>query len=270
MTDAAEIDDGNSDVIMPSLTPAKDIDPALQSSDPSSEPGDPQAQKPKNPVQDRVDKITAKKWEETRRADNAERRAEEAEAQLKQAQPQQTPELPTAPALPEDTFDEDAMREYHEKLAVHQTTVAAQAGKDAYKQEKQAENKARQDAEGDKIYSGFVTAALRDGVDGDKLHAAEQALNNAGISEQLGAHIMTDANGGKIATYLHDNPALMHEIIGMDPMQAAIKINNEVKSAALSATPNSTQAPDPIPDISGSGAVVKDDFEKDFPGTVFI
>ena len=62
--DAAEIDDGKNGVILPSLTPAKDIDPALQSSDPSPEPGDTQEKKQVDPVQQLQEAIAERPYGE--------------------------------------------------------------------------------------------------------------------------------------------------------------------------------------------------------------
>ena len=86
----------------------------------------------------------------------------------------------------------------------------------------------------------------------------------------LGRHIMSDPNGGKIVEYLHDNPAEMHDILSLDPMSASIKIANVIKAKALSTTPKVSNAPEPLPNISGGGTLEKDDFERKFPGTEFI
>ncbi|MEH6397368.1 hypothetical protein [Pseudoalteromonas sp.] len=94
-------------------------------------------------------------------------------------------------------------------------------------------------------------------------------LVDSGLKPELGQYLLTDPNGAKIAEYLHDNPAEMHEIIGMSPMNAAVKIANEIKAKALSTTPRVSNAPDPIEAINGGGYVEKDDFSRKFPGTTF-
>lgn len=217
-------------------------------------------------VQKRFNKLTAQRYEEQRRADAAE--AELARIRAEKQQP--AAELPTSePTLPEDAYDTEAMQKYHSDMVAYSQQQAVSAVDNRLTERHQQEQDRTQKAAHEKIVNTYVESALRDGVDGDKLQAAGQALNQAGMSNELGAHIMQDANGGKIAEYLYDNPALMHEVLNLDPVSAGIKIANEIKPQVLSTTPKVSSAPAPIPDIQGGGVVEKDDFERDYPGTTF-
>jgi hypothetical protein len=81
---------------------------------------------------------------------------------------------------------------------------------------------------------------------------------------------MRDQHGPKIAEYLLDNPELRYQILNLDPVSAGVKIMTEVKPKALSQVPKVSNAPDPVPDIVGGGAVDKDEFERLYPDTQFI
>ena len=70
---------------------------------------------------------------------------------------------------------------------------------------------------------------------------------------ELLERIVSDVNGAKVAEFLVDNPAEMHEILALDPVSAGIKIANEIKPRALSKTPKVSGAPEPIADVKGGG-----------------
>lgn len=196
-----------------------------------------------NGVQKRFNELTAKRYEETRRADEAEKRLKELEA----SKPLPVVDTEAAPALPEDLYDDEAMRKYHTDTSAYNRKMAEAAGKSAYEQQQQAASKTAQESKRQAAVSSYVANAQRDGVDLEVLRAAEQSLNNAGIDPSLGAHIVADPNGAKIVEYLHNNPAEMHELLSLTPMSASIKIANDIKAKALSTTPKVSNAPEPLP-----------------------
>ena len=219
-------------------------------------------------VEQRINKLTAKRYQAERERDEERKLRLELEQKLSsQSKPSESLE---APVLPEDTYDQEAMRKYHQDMVAYTQKVAASASESTWKQQQETKLKAEQDAKRQKAVSDYASNAQRDGVDLEKLQAAEKAVLDAGISPQLGDYLINHPNGAKIVEHLHDNPSIMHEVIGLDPVSAGIKIANEVLPQALSTTPKVSNAPDPLPEISGGGAVVKDDFERQNPGTVFI
>ncbi len=217
-------------------------------------------------VQKRINELTAKRYEAERRAEASEKKLQELEA----AKPAPVVDTTDAPALPDDLYDDEAMRKYHTDTAAHSRKVAEAAGKSAYEHQQAAATKTAQESKQQQAVSSYVSNAQRDGVDLDVLKAAEQALTNAGIDPSLGQHIIDDPNGGKIVEYLYNNPAEMHELLSLSPMNASIKIANTIKAKALSTTPKVSNAPAELPNISGGGTLEKDDFERRFPGTEFI
>jgi hypothetical protein len=214
----------------------------------------------------RINKLTAQRYEQERRAEAAEARIAEMEA----AKPAETITPDNAPQLPADQYDQEAMQAYHNDMLKYTQETATSAANKAFEGQQKAGQVAQQQTEMQKVVSTFANNAIRDGVDMDKLRAAEQTLNQAGITPQLGEFLMKDQNGGKIAEFLHDNPSVMHEVLSMDPISAGHKIMTEIKPRALSTTPKVSNAPEPTPDIKGGGATDKDDFDRANPGTTFI
>lgn len=225
-----------------------------------------------NGFQQRINKVTADKYAEKRRADALQKELEELKKSSPTSEPvtTPTPQSTARPELPDDIYDEKKMRKYHNDMIAYNERIAQEASQKAagnWEQQQKAEAQKQQQSQ---ILQSWQQNAIKDGVDFDKLHAAEQVVNQAGISEQLATHIMRDANGPKIATYLADNPALLYEVISMNPTDAAVKIATEVKPQALSTTPKVSSAPEPIAEINGGGYVDKDEFDRKYPDTEFI
>lgn len=223
-----------------------------------------------NGVQDRINKITAKRYQETRRADEAEEALAKMRAQQPQSQPESQPEQVSAPALPEDIYDEESMRKYHEDSQVYNKQVAESTVQNQFESQQKQSVQQAENAKHQTAMDKYAANATRDGVDFDKLLVAEKALKQAGLTNELGSYLMNDTNGAKIVEYLNDNPAEMHEIMGLDPVSAGIRIATEIKPKVLSQTPKVSGAPDPIPEVNGGGYVEVDDFAKKYPGAVII
>ncbi len=242
----------------------QDEAPEQIDSESSPDTGDNQEEKIDG-VQKRINKYAAKAYA-------AERRAEEAEAKLQSQaaeKPQQIADAPKAPSYPTNAYDEDAMKQYHNDMLAYSQSMATAASKATFQEYQQSTaNTAKQTAQ-QQVVSDYAKNAIADGVDMEKLRIAESALNQAGVSNELGSYLMKDRNGGKIAEYLYDNPDEMHAILAMDPVSAGIKIATEIKAKALSKTPKVSGAPDPTPEITGGGMVGKDDFDQRYPGTTF-
>lgn len=285
MTDANE--PANDAVLTPKINPkAESVDdhfakqettqeaqaaPEVESTTESSPVSEDNHEEKTNGVQKRINDITAQRYQEQRRADELQAQLDALKGQqaapVEQIKPESTLK---APALPDDMYDEEAMRKYHADSQAYNMQVATNAAQTQFEnQQKQGAEQAQQ-AKQKQILDQYTTNALRDGVDLDKLRVAEQSLNQAGITPELGAFIMNDPNGAKIASYLADNPAEMYDILQKDPVSAGIQIANQIKPKVLSQTPKVSKAPDPIPEVSGGGFVEKDDFDKTYPGAVIL
>ena len=219
-----------------------------------------------NGVQERINQLTAKRYEEQRRADELQAKLDAIEA----SKSKPIADAPEVPAYPDDLYDDEKMRKYHADMIAYNQKMALAASKATLLEYQQSAANAGKKTAQQEVVSSYAANAVKDGVDMDKLRLAESALNSAGISDALGSYIMRDKNGGKIAEYLYDNPSVMHEIISLDPVSAGIKIASEIKARALSTTPRVSGAPEPTPEIKGGGMAEKDDFSRRYPGTTFI
>ena len=218
-------------------------------------------------VQKRINELTAKRYEEQRKAEGLQAELDA----LRAEKPKEVITTPSnAPQLPDDQYDQEAMKAYHNDMLTYTQETATLAAQKTFDDNQKAGAVAQQQTEMQKVVSTYAANAVRDGVDMDKLRAAEQVINQSGISPELGQFIMNDSNGGKIVEYLHDNPSVLHEVLSIDPISAGHKILTEIKPRALSTTPKVSNAPEPVPDIKGGGALDKDDFERSNPGTQFI
>lgn len=267
-TDATNVDET---VLLPGKPNDQTIDDALAESSPEAKTAaseDKHEQKPDG-VQKRFNKLTYEKHEGLRQIEQlqAENKA------LKQAKPVIEPpkiEALVAPELPEDMYDEVAMKKYQGEVLQYNTQAATNAAKSTFEQQQEQSLKTAQAVEKKKQLNTYFDNAINDGVNMEKLPMIEQTLNNAGINPQLGRYLMSDVNGAKVAEYLVDNPAEMYEILQMDPIAAGIKISTEIKAKALTKTPNVSGAPDPIKEVVGGGFVEKDEFDKKYPNAVFL
>ena len=116
----------NDDIILPGhLDKSNTVE---RNSDSSTDSGESHEQK-HNGVQERINKITADKYNEKRRADDLERQLNELRTQQPKAE---VPSDLVAPSLPEDIYDEDAMRNYYAESAKYNQEVATRAAKSTY------------------------------------------------------------------------------------------------------------------------------------------
>ena len=267
-------DETNEGIVMPAVTsdPVTEVitqPEVIAESSPASEE---QHESKSNGVQNRINDLTAKRYKEERRANEA----EEELARYKAEHANQTPASTivqdlVAPVLPEDIYDEEAMRKYYEDNQVYNKQTSESATKNYFESQKQASKQQDINTKHQVVMDKYAANATRDGVDFDKLLIAEKTLKQNGLGNELGSFLMNDVNGAKIVEYLSDNPAEMHEILDLDPVSAGIRIANEVKPKVLSQTPKVSGAPDPIPEVKGSGGYVDvDDFDKKYPGAVII
>ncbi|QDP67556.1 MAG: hypothetical protein Unbinned5350contig1004_63 [Prokaryotic dsDNA virus sp.] len=266
-------DENNEGIVMPAVVSDKPITEEVISPDVSAEssPASEENHDNKsNGVQQRINDLTAKRYQETRRADEAVEALAKYQAQASQAPSSQTVQESIAPVLPDDIYDEDSMRKYHTDSQAYNMQAAQGAAKSQYESQQQESAQQAQNASHAVAIDKYSSNAVRDGVNFDKLLIAEQTLKQNGLGGELANFLLNDTNGAKIVEYLSDNPAEMHEILKLDPVSAGIRIANEVKPKVLSLTPKVSGAPDPIPEVVGGGYVQVDDFSKNYPGAEII
>lgn len=216
-----------------------------------------------NGMQKRFNDITAQKYKAERERDDLLKQLKVAQEQAPQVKPESKL---VAPSLPDDMYDRDEMKQYHDDMVKFNQESAQEAASSHYdsNQAKQRDNDSKV-AKG-KVIDTYVDNAMRAGIDIDKLKLSGDTLARAGVSPALESFILNDVNGARITEYLADNPAEMYEILRMDPVSAGIRIANEIKPKILSSTPKVSNAPQPIPEVKGGGYVEQTDFDKTYKG----
>jgi hypothetical protein len=269
MQEDANTQQPTDEIVMPGQL--NDSQEVVVDSDSSTDSGE-NHEKESNGFQDRINKVTADKYAEQRRANELQKQLDELKANQNSASAAQAiveSEL-KAPDMPEDIFDEEAMRKYHAETSDYNRKVASSEAKAALESQQQNQLKKQQEQQQQEVINTYASNALRDGVDIEKLQVAENTVMNAGISGELANYLLSEPNGGKIVEFLHDNPETLHDLAKMDPISAGIKIQNEIKPVVTSSTSNVSNAPAPHAEIRGGGVHEQDDFEKNYPGVEFI
>lgn len=259
----------------------QEVQPEVEASEAESSPdsGENHEEKSNDGFQERINKVTRDKWEATRRAEAEEQKRRELEAELEKlrngSQPTQTASqtVDTAlqkPELPDDIYDEDKMKKYHQDMISYTENVSKTQAQRFWESQQEAQKKQASQQEQQSLLQKYADNAQKAGVDLDKLANAEKALNQHKLDPGLAKYLMNDPAGPQVITYLADNPAELQDVLSADPYSATAKIATEIKAKALSKTPKVTKAPDPIPEIGGGGALETDDFEKKYGKPEFI
>lgn len=236
-------------------------------SEPETETNAEDQPKAGNKLQERLDKLTAEKYEAKRQAAEFEAKLKAYESQAPQAS---LPDDLAPPELPEDTWDNEQMREYHKQMLDYSRKVAAYEARNALKSNEQQRNQDAQQQATARVVQGFAQRALQNNISIDQLEAAGNGLVNAGLSPELQMLIMEDEAGPQMAMYLARNPDVAAEVLSLSTAKAAIKLATTVKAAAIAGKAKTTQAPDPIPSGKAGSMRERDSFEVKFPNAKFI
>ena len=199
------------------------------------------------------DGAIGKKVKATREAQRAAEALREENEALKASIPAEArPEVPPMPDQFADDFDE---RSRLRDKAI-QDAAAFDARQEALESQKAGQEK---QAAADRqhavvaVVQQYTDRATSLGISPDDLATAGNVVSAAGISDDVTLHILQDDKGPAITQYLAQNPLVMDELHGMNPMQAAVHIENVVKPAAVSSS-NKTNAPAPSTNLDGGGS----------------
>ncbi len=219
-----------------------------------------------NKLQERLDKLTAERYAEKRRADELAAKL----AQLEAAKQQALPDDLTEPTLPDDIWDEAAMKQYHKEMAAYNRKVAAHEAKQVLSTTQQQKQAELQQIEQQKVVQSFAKRAMESGITIEQVEQAGTALVNAGLSQELQMLLLEDEAGPQLTMHLAKNPDLALELISLPVHKAAIKLATSIKAEAVSQKPKVTKAPDPIPQSRGVSVREDDELERKFKNATFI
>lgn len=203
-----------------------------------SAPADTEAQPKEDGFQKRINKVTADKYAEKRRADELQKRLEELEASKVQTSTGE------APKLENFDYDQDA---YQAALIEHK--VKAALAENNAKQSQEAISAQAQEAS--KTYEGLVNELGKDDF-------FEVANNIPTLDQGLVAELMSTKEGVEMIYHMGTHLDVADKISNMQPMAAMAELGR--LSASLSAQPQikTSAAPDPIEPLSSGGSLNKD------------
>lgn len=182
--------------------------------------------------QKRINKVTADKYAEKRRADDLAQRVKELEAA-------KAPEK--APTLEDFDFDDDAYR-----AAIIQKEVQAALGS-----ANQSQQEAAQQAAAQQVASSFGESIAALG------HADFDEVANRVplLPEGVASALMQSDEGAKMIYHLGSNPDVAEQIANLSPMAAMAQLGKISVSMATQPTIKHSAAPDPIAPLRTGAAL---------------
>ena len=99
----------------------------------------------------------------------------------------------------------------------------------------------------------YTERAVSSGIDEKTLFENGQIVAQAGLSDDLAGYILNDDKGPLITQYLAKNPLELDAISRMNPIQAGVFLEQNVKAKLNAMTKTKSSAPDPITTVSGNG-----------------
>lgn len=201
--------------------------------------------------QEAINKQFAKK---TFKIKQAERRAEEAEKRNKELEEQLLSYKPAEVQEPDPLSDD-----YEQQLAAYRKSIQEKAQLEA-RQNIEAERQSREAAQEQMKQQeemrqkalAFVEKAEKNGISQDELIIAGQAVEAHGLPVGLQQHLMSHSEGDLILKYLASNPATTIQLSTMDPYQAALTIESDIKAKAQLLKPKNSAAPPPPKQVGGT------------------
>ena len=223
------------------------------------------AKKESRGVQKALDRLTAEREEQKRRAEAAEARLDRALAALEKAgvttQPAQDaalpnddpePVRPTKDAYPDPDSFEQALMDYAEQRAAWTAKREVRAIEQRTQQEKQAEEIAQAQRAAQQAYTARIEKAKADMPDWDSVATSPDVQ----VSVPMAAAILHSENGPQLQYYLGKNPNEAARIRELSPPLQLLELGKiEAKlTAAPAPKPAISAAPAPIRPIAGSAA----------------
>lgn len=207
-------------------------------------------------VQERINKVTAKRYEAERATKTAKEERDALQARLDSIEAAKP--APTVSDLPDrfDSSDEEfnaaVIRRDNERqaLADHNATITAR--QNIQQQQAQQVEKDRLDRvakAGDECFK----RATAFGISQDQLNAAAMKIQAIGIDPTVGEFILDLEDGPLILQHLAANPNDHYALNGLNPMMASQMITGSLRQKAEALKPKQSNAPDPVVPLSGNG-----------------
>ena len=205
-------------------------------------------------VQKAINKQHAKYREEERKRIEIEKKLEDANNKLEKFEAEKKEVI--IPDMPE-SWDED----FETKQAAREDAIKRQATQEAQNNvaleqqnaQKEAAQKAEQERFGN-LVNDYTAKIVPLGLSPEEIRVAGEKVVEYGISGDVAEFILKQEDGPLITKYLADNPIVLDDLRNLPPIDAAFKINSEIKAAASLLKPQASTAPDPAETLTGRGA----------------
>lgn len=210
--------------------------------------------KPTDGAQKAINKQHAKFREEERRANQLEKEKNELKDKLSAIEAERG-EVVIPPMPDQYDADFDAQMEARDKAIANKATL--EANKNATLDAQNANLKTASDNETARkqdLVNSFDSRIVKLGLNPTEVKSAVEVVVDYGLTGDIGEFILSQEDGPLITQYLASNPILLDELRGMSAIQAAFKIEKEVRPAAASLKPQASNTPDPAETLSGRGA----------------
>lgn len=178
------------------------------------------------------------------------------------------PEMPTYPTS--DPFDDGhdiAVRSFHEDMAKYNANMptyyqqvkdksdfdAQQTNLLQNQQLQQQQEQQKQALKAQEQTIVYSTRSTELGIKPEELQAAGNAVAQYGLSNDLVMHILSDKDGPLITKHLAANPLDGHTLATMNPYSVGAFLDG-IKLKAAELKPKTTNAPQPVDQLSGAGA----------------
>tara|TARA_B100000902_G_scaffold387920_1_gene432745 strand:+ start:9100 stop:9915 length:816 start_codon:yes stop_codon:yes gene_type:complete len=155
-------------------------------------------------------------------------------------------------------------QEFRRKAGERDEAIARQAAYDSQQQVLQQQQlldqKQKQEqyvAEQNEKINSYSKRANALGITADELQVAGNTVAGFGVSQDLVDHILGDEMGPAITMYLSKNAVELDNIRNMSPMQAAVRIENQIRGEAAKLKPKVSAAPPPVEKPQAAGSAPK-------------
>ncbi len=204
--------------------------------------------------QKKFNKLTWQANEERRKNAALQKQIDEMQA----AKPVVTPSIPDVVAMPDEDLsysDPDAYRkqmsDWKQSVINEAKTAAKGAAESHFQTEQTQAQQLKNNALVEERTNAFRDRASNTGLNAEQMIKAEEVLLAYNPSPDLANFLIDDEQGPQLVNYLANNQAELADIVQMQPMKAALKLN-ELRSKAVNVK-TSTKAPDPIETLGGRG-----------------
>lgn len=207
--------------------------------------------------QDAINNAIAKQHAKYR---EEQRKREQLEQELQQYRNAQNSD--PEPEVPEvDPFDDDyeeRQRERDEALRRHAAWQYRQQQAQQYQSQLQQQQLQQQQQKAQENAERFFNTAKESGLDEKQLNQAIQTVGQYQLGEQVANYLLSDDKGAQMTVALSKNPALLAELSVMDPTQAVLHIERNVRGKV--AQPRRSQSNKPPTRVKGRASDASDKY----------